>query len=85
MPYLGIFGQEFKNKLFDIWNQHYGGPSLPIKKIKNNKKQQKYHKKWQEKNLIQKKNPPNYYVLWVPNLIKKTFLFKNKKTKKTQS
>ena len=82
MPYLGIFGQEFKKKLFHIWNQHYGGPSLPIKKIKYNKKNQNIKKKWKEKNLIQKKTPPNYYGLWVPNLIKKTFLFKKKKKQK---
>ena len=52
------------------------------KKIKNNKNNKNIIKNEQKKNLIQKENPPNYYGLWVPNLIKKTFLFKKKKNTK---
>ena len=52
-------------------NQVYGGSSLPIKKIKNNKKKKKNeikneNKKLEKmkKNIIQtKKNPQNYHGL----------------------
>ena len=47
---------------------------IKIKKI--NKKIEKM-----KKSVIQKKNPQNYHDLWVPNLKKKYFYSKRKKTK----
>ena len=77
-----------KNVVTNI-SQFYGCPSLPIKKNKNKNKNNKFTKKswnkkkqknWKnEKNIIQKNTPQNYHGPWVPNLIKKIFIQKDKK------
>ena len=82
MPYLGIFGQELKNKLFHIWNQHYGGPSLPIKKIKNNKNNKNIIKNEKKKILFRKKTLQIIMSYECQIWLKKPFYSKRKKKHK---
>ena len=77
---IGYFWARIKKKLFHIWNQHYGGPSLPIKKIKNKKDNKNIPKKWKERNLIQKKIHPIIMAYECQIWWKKPFYSKRKKT-----